>query len=488
MKGCGSLTGITGQYWFTSGSSGSPLFLDAGQQLAGILSLSELGANEGKTPLREAFIVPAMVIRRFAARRVAQPVAEDKGVDPPGLQPLLDNLQALGVPIAEIPELLRRYIDDAHARAAEPVQPSNDGSDIEAVIGASRDKLRVLDVRGARDVLQAKIIDEEQARLKRLVPLLKERAWVERLSFDYDGAKSTLDESTDLAPDDVPAWIDLGDLWRLTGSLESAANAYQSAEAAARHTGDERDLSVSHDRIGDVLVAQGDRDGALKAYQAGLAIAEALAGRDPANTEWQRDLSVSHNKIGDVLVAQGDRDGALKAYQAGLAIAETLARRDPANAEWQRDLSVSQIKIGDVLVAQGDRDGALKAYQAGLAIRETLARRDPANTQWQRDLSVSQERIGDVLVAQGDRDGALKAYQAGLAIVEALARRDPANTEWQRDLIVSYVKISESDPAESRRCLSQALEIARGLQTTGRLAPVDDWMLDDLARRLAAMK
>jgi predicted Zn-dependent protease len=260
------------------------------------------------------------------------------------LQPLLDNLQALGVPVAEIPELPRRYIDDAHARAVEPVQPSNDGSDIEAAISASRDKLRVLDVLGARDVLQAKIIDEEQARLRRLVPLLKERAWVERLAFDYDAAKSTLGELTTLAPDDVWTWIDLGDLSRTTGSLDDAARAYRNAEAAAHRGGSERDLSVSHDRIGDVLVAQ------------------------------------------------------------------------------------------------------------------------------------------------GDRNGALKAYQAGLAIREALARRDPANTEWQRDLIVSCVKISEIDPAQAPTRLSRALEIARGLETTGRLAPVDNWIPDELARRLAAAK
>jgi hypothetical protein len=31
-----------------------------------------------------------------------------------------------------------------------------------------------------------------------------------------------------------------------------------------------------------------------------------LAAADPANTEWQRDLSVSHNKLGDVAVAAGD--------------------------------------------------------------------------------------------------------------------------------------------------------------------------------------
>ena len=41
-------------------------------------------------------------------------------------------------------------------------------------------------------------------------------------------------------------------------------------------------------------------------------------------------------------VRQGNLPEALKAYQAGLAIAERLARADPGNAEWQRDLSVSQ--------------------------------------------------------------------------------------------------------------------------------------------------
>jgi len=49
--------------------------------------------------------------------------------------------------------------------------------------------------------------------------------------------------------------------------------------------------------------------GFLRRKVAKLGIAEALAARDPANTEWQRDLSVSHNKIGDVLLAQGDGPG-----------------------------------------------------------------------------------------------------------------------------------------------------------------------------------
>lgn len=67
---------------------------------------------------------------------------------------------------------------------------------------------------------------------------------------------------------------------------------------------------------------------------------------DPANTEWQRDLSVSHNKIADVLVAQGDGPGALAAYRKGLAIRDALAGRDPANVQWQIDVAVSCAKLG----------------------------------------------------------------------------------------------------------------------------------------------
>ncbi len=185
------------------------------------------------------------------------------------------------------------------------------------------------------------------------------------------------------------------------------------------------------------------------------------------------------------------RKATARARSRPTAPASPSPKRSPsairANTEWQRDLSVSHDKIGDVLRSQGDGEGALKAYRTGLAIRETLAQRDPANTEWQRDLSVSHNKIGDVLVSQGDGEGALKAYRTGLAIRETLAQRDPANTEWQRDLIVSGVKLAATDPSAAQSHLSRALAIARTLQSQGRLAPVDAWMIDDLTERLAAL-
>ena len=147
-------------------------------------------------------------------------------------------------------------------------------------------------------------------------------------------------------PGDLDAALQLGYAWVSRGDLAKARAVFDAVTNQARSAGDQRLECWGLSGSGDVLVAQGDGPGALEAYQAGLAIREGLAKRDPANTEWQRDLSVSHDRIGDVLVAQGDGPGALEAYQAGLAIAEGLAKRDPANTQWQVDVAISCGKLG----------------------------------------------------------------------------------------------------------------------------------------------
>jgi hypothetical protein len=93
--------------------------------------------------------------------------------------------------------------------------------------------------------------------------------------------------------------------------------------------------------------------------------------------------------------------------------------------------------------------------------------------------------MGNVQMAQGDLAAALKSYEARRNIISRLAEADPGNATWQRDLIVANEKMSEVEPAEARQHLTRALEIARNMQSRGRLAPRDTWMLDDLARRLA---
>lgn len=85
---------------------------------------------------------------------------------------------------------------------------------------------------------------------------------------------------------------------------------------------------------------------------------------------------------------------------------------------------------------------------------------------------------------------ALAAYEEGLEIRRLLSASDPGHAGWARDLIVSNVKIAQSagDSELVQRHYAAALAIAEQLAGSGRLAPVDAWMVDELKSRLAAVQ
>jgi len=391
-------------------------------------------------------------------------IAKEKGVDPEHLRPILERLGHTDIPISDIAPTFEQAVDDLMARAGMLSEIHNDGPAIDEAIRAAREKLATADTVGAIAVLDAALdedetyqralqAEDEARRNRRQMGRARARAYfeksyIQRTSFDHEGAIVSLKLGLQLDPDDFWQWVELGDEYVTVGNTVDSLGTFNTAREAAIRNGDDRDLSVSLSRIGDVQVDQGDLDAALKSYQDSLVIVEQLAKSDPGNAGWQRDLSVSLEKIGNVQVDQGDLDAALKSYQDSLVIREQLAKSDPGNAGWQRDLSVSLGMIGNVQVDQGDLDAALKSYQDSLVIREQLAKSDPGNAGWQRDLSVSLHKIGDVQVAQGDLDAVLKSFQDSLVIVEQLAKSDPGNAGWQRDLSVSLIKIGDVQVAQ----------------------------------------
>jgi len=228
------------------------------------------------------------------------------------------------------------------------------------------------------------------------------------------------------------------------------------------------DLGISNERIGSALEARGDLAGALAAFKREEQIVSRHVASDPTNADWQLGLSISHEKIGDVMVAQGSTAAAIDAYRKSLVIRERLAASDPTNARWQRNISVSHIKIGDVLLTEGDAGAAIEAIRKSLAIRERLAASDPTNPGWQNDLSEGDARIGDVLLAQGDAAAALDAYRKSYAIRKCLAVSDPANAGWQHDLSVSHeqignVLLAQGDSAAALDAYRKSLAIIEPL-------------------------
>ena len=162
-------------------------------------------------------------------------------------------------------------------------------------------------------------------------------------AFDTTKALASYRRAANYEPDDIDTWWIIGDLAMRAGQSPLAAEAYTTMARLADNlpTSDAslRTRSVACNKIGDVQIAQGDLPAALKSFQDGLKIRQALAAKDAGNSEWQRDLVVSFTKIGTVLVQQNDRSEALTYFEEGKTIMERLMKLDPSNAQWKNDLA-----------------------------------------------------------------------------------------------------------------------------------------------------
>ena len=382
-------------------------------------------------------------------RLIAEHLAGLPDDDPMAVSELMYHLIGSGDPVEAAAhlsaDLNEAALEAAVAALAEHTIHHPAGLDwLDQMLAASRDDRgrRELFNRCQFDLLDACSSDlavESRVRLMRSLRLQLLGLW-----------RATPD-SAEAARDLSVSHNKLGDLYVLGGDLDAARDAYQAALAIAQDLARRmpesaqaaRDLSVSHNKLGDLYVLGGDLDAARDAYQAALTTRQDLARRMPESGQAARDLSVSHNKLGDLYVLDGDLDGARGSYQAALAIAQGLARRMSDSAEAARDLSISHNKLGDLHVESGDLDAARDAYQAALSTRQGLARRMPDSAEAARDLSISHNNLGDLYTQSGDLDAARDAFQAALAIAQGLARRMSDSAEAARDLSISHNKLGD---------------------------------------------
>ena len=102
---------------------------------------------------------------------------------------------------------------------------------------------------------------------------------------------------------------------------------------------------------------------------------------------------MSHNKVGDVQVEQGNLPAALESFRASLAIAGRLTKADPGNAGWQRDLALSHGRVAIALTSGGANGDALTAFRHGRSIIAALAEQSPDNATLPKDLTWFDDQI-----------------------------------------------------------------------------------------------
>ncbi|MCA8962198.1 MAG: tetratricopeptide repeat protein, partial [Planctomycetes bacterium] len=128
---------------------------------------------------------------------------------------------------------------------------------------------------------------------------------------------------------------------------------------------------------------QGDQ--ARRAFEEALAIAQRLADAEPDRADYQRDLSVSHERMGDLYVALGQGDQARRAFEQALAIAQRLADAEPDRADYQRDLALSFERMASVF----EGEEAVSWSDRAVALRRRALSLQPEAAVLGRELAIS---------------------------------------------------------------------------------------------------
>jgi hypothetical protein len=102
-EGLRQFTGEKDKGFFTDrGSSGSPVIIESTGELAGIVSLSEIGKSPGAASIHEAFAVPATTIHRHLMHVVGRETARANGFEESKIQQILAIVGADTITIPEI--------------------------------------------------------------------------------------------------------------------------------------------------------------------------------------------------------------------------------------------------------------------------------------------------------------------------------------------------------------------------------------------------
>lgn len=119
-----------------------------------------------------------------------------------------------------------------------------------------------------------------------------------------------------------------------------------------------RKLAFTYMHLGDALLANGHVAAARDAFERDVRLSRSLAAEaGSASITAQRDLSISLERVGDLLAVQGRIKDAIARYVDSHRIAETLAISHPHDDALRNDLSITQRRLSELQAELKKRGG-----------------------------------------------------------------------------------------------------------------------------------
>ncbi|HKH43388.1 MAG TPA: serine/threonine-protein kinase [Thermoanaerobaculia bacterium] len=220
-------------------------------------------------------------------------------------------------------------------------------------------------------------------------------------------------------------------------------------------------------QIGDVRIKQGDLTGALAPLQESLALARALAGREPS-AERLFGLGQSEFWVGYVDWEQGDLAAARPHFEAYRDLSERLIRMEPQRLDYHLELAFAHSNLGSLQRQAGALAPALASFEKSLAIKQRLAAQSPARLEGRFEVAATHDLIGLTLVELGRLREAHAHFEAQRAQLQALVQADPDSFRFRDYLGTAHASLAawhevRGELAEALASALRAQEIFAGL-------------------------
>lgn len=156
------------------------------------------------------------------------------------------------------------------------------------------------------------------------------------------------------------------------------------------------------------------------------------------------DVSLTHKRIGALLVIAGDVDRSLEEYRAAVALDEEMVRGAPNDARSRMNLSFGYSDWGYVLYKSKRPKEAIEKYHLAEAIRAQQAAADPRDYRARRGVVSITWRILLAQAAAGDKAAARQTLQNAVRLGEALVRDFPQTSDAANELMSVYLTAGDA--------------------------------------------
>lgn len=182
-------------------------------------------------------------------------------------------------------------------------------------------------------------------------------------------------------------------------------------------------------KLGDILLARGDRAGALKKYESARPAVENLLSVSPSNRDALGNLMTLLSNIANVQLMLGDTGGAADTYERCVDTARKLAALDPSQRTSLTQASV-QAAYFEVLAGRGSN--AEQTIREAIDIFIQAGGANPSPTA-RRKIAMAYRTLARVQESKGKIQDAVTSSRESMAGIETLLSHDPKNTQYQTD-------------------------------------------------------